>query len=367
LALTCTVILLFVFHYIHFHYAGCHEPGCMDVVSDLQEIMDTTADPCLNFYQFVCGNFERAYPWSDSYIQVVELRMREAYRAMLETHQESVEHTVIESTVRAFRRCMRDYKDRVDNVEPLRKLYRRLQQTWKASGSGRSQAGILGFLMSLSLKFGLPVFLKANVTQDLRSRNNSVLQLEVQDAGPPLDRPIIEDILRRVHKNAQWLESTPKAIGYGQLGTEMAELLVRSLYPSEPSLHRKVEWLSTRGDLNDSTECVRKSRIDYTGEDAGEDALFEDWASLIGLRVAFKAFSNSTPWEEAERPFVTGVNSGWQAFFVASCLRRCWAASRTGASAADAKCNLPAMHSKDFALAFGCAPETRMNPTTKCD
>ncbi|EEC07678.1 hypothetical protein IscW_ISCW018452 [Ixodes scapularis] len=368
MTLTSSAIVFFVLYYVHRNFTGCHEPNCMDVGNDLEAIMDTKADPCQNFYQFVCGNFEIAYPSSVSYLSVIELRMREAYRAMLETHQESSKPTVIESTILAFRRCMRDYKDQVDDVASLQRLYRDLQGTWTQKSSNRSKASILGFLMLLSLRYGTPIFLKANVTQDLRSPRNLVLQLEIQDAGPPLDRMIIENILRRVLEDVQWLgSSTLKAISYGQLGTETAGLLAQSMHPSDPFLHRHVRGLSTLADFNTSMKCISESRFHYTGQYADTDGVVKDWASLVGLRVAFKAYSNSTPKKEAEQPYVPGVDSGWQAFFVASCLLGCQAASKTEASTADAKCNLPVMHSTDFAKAFDCASNSQMNPVAKCD
>ncbi|KAL3208810.1 hypothetical protein MRX96_052452 [Rhipicephalus microplus] len=60
--LASTVVVVYAPVYIEKHFAACHSPKCMDLRTDLALMMDSEADPCRDFYRFVCANFESVYP-----------------------------------------------------------------------------------------------------------------------------------------------------------------------------------------------------------------------------------------------------------------------------------------------------------------
>lgn len=202
----------------------------MDAVSDLQLMMNARADPCQDFFQFVCGNFDRAYPKSRSYLDVIAHRMREAYRDMLDSYvpSSSENELVVNTTVLAFRRCMEEYRDKLEDLLPLRALDDEIGALWSEMNPNELEVSLLTLLMTLSLNHGVPVLLRASVTQSIKSSGVNVLQLDVEDIGEPLGRWSTLDILMTITRNTTWVFAKNLSRTIFTTVTEMEALLSKS-------------------------------------------------------------------------------------------------------------------------------------------
>lgn len=255
--LTCTVLVFFVAYLIRRNYPGCHHPNCMDAASDLQHIMDAQADPCDDFFRFVCGNFESAYPKAASYLDVITLRMKEAYREMLESYSTSPEDDVIETTVVAFRRCMQEYHDQLEHLTPLQRLDDDIGVLWQGIHPEDVEVDLLNFLMTLSLTHGVPVLLRVSVTQNVKSPGSNVLQLDAENIEEPFGRWVTRDVVTAVARNLSWVVAKSLSKEIFNTAQDIAALLRKS--SQEP---RKPEFVSINNVSNVFTHVTPQKFMD---------------------------------------------------------------------------------------------------------
>ncbi|XP_037515027.1 neprilysin-1 [Rhipicephalus sanguineus] len=144
-----------------------------------------------------------------------------------------------------------------------------------------------------------------------------------------------------------------------------------SMY-DEKSMQREWGTPEFMKKYTERTLCLRESHRAAEAKKARQGVLndtvdSENLADFVGTALAHAAFA-SLP--SAERNLaLPGLNlTAEHLFFIGSCAKLCarqnvnserYAASRF-------RCNVPLMNMAEFSSAFGCAPESPMNPSKKC-
>ncbi|KAL1474243.1 hypothetical protein MTO96_038135 [Rhipicephalus appendiculatus] len=93
----------------------------------------------------------------------------------------------------------------------------------------------------------------------------------------------------------------------------------------------------------------------------------ENLADLVGTVLAHAAFASLPPVER--NVTLPGLNlTAEHLFFIGHCAKWCeWKnVNSVRYAAGHFRCIVPLMNMAEFSAAFGCAPGTPMNPSTKC-
>ncbi|XP_077548806.1 kell blood group glycoprotein-like [Haemaphysalis longicornis] len=203
-SLATTVVILYVPAYARARLAACNDPRCMDLSTDLRLIMREGADPCHDFFSFVCGDFETAYAAEPTYADAVGERVKRSFRRMVRELAADFSEKVEDIPLIAYRKCMDEYHAKAEDFDPIHEYMDSLTDYWrKITGSTKLYKNVY-FLLALSLKYGTPVFLRAAVVRNAFTRQQNVLQLDVEKARKPLPRAAIQKIIAHWWGRRHW-------------------------------------------------------------------------------------------------------------------------------------------------------------------
>lgn len=89
----------------------CTSSDCIRAAAHLLESIDDQIDPCDDFFQFTCGNWDKLHPrpvnWNSwSWIEIVEEQIEQQIRIFLESKPTSNEPKAISLSRTMYRSCM---------------------------------------------------------------------------------------------------------------------------------------------------------------------------------------------------------------------------------------------------------------------
>ncbi|XP_075726382.1 uncharacterized protein LOC142768304 [Rhipicephalus microplus] len=203
--LASTVVVVYAPVYIEKHFAACHSPKCMDLRTDLALMMDSEADPCRDFYRFVCANFESVYPRSPSYMDAFTKLVKQSFREML--NQFVVESPVVTEhyPLSAYRQCIDSYKAKYHSLDAIINNDDDLVEIWNNIRDRNTMNWKFDYLMKLSLDRGTPVFIGADVVRNAFTRRHYMLRIKAEKVKQPSDRRTVINIIELFKRESSWV------------------------------------------------------------------------------------------------------------------------------------------------------------------
>ncbi|CAG5129048.1 unnamed protein product, partial [Candidula unifasciata] len=170
----------------------CLTAGCVTAASRLLTSMDSAVDPCDNFFDFACGNWNKLniIPADKSFFNTFA-KLGDDIQALLKNLLEKpIDPLDIEATVKAkklYMSCMNESQIDSEGLEPVRKLLADLGtwpilhgDAWDPDGS----VSVLDLIVKLTL-YNNKILIDQWVSADDKDSEINIIQLDQADLGMP--------------------------------------------------------------------------------------------------------------------------------------------------------------------------------------
>ncbi|KAK3795898.1 hypothetical protein RRG08_040694 [Elysia crispata] len=180
----------------------CLTPGCVNAASRLVSTMDNSVEPCDNFYDFACGNWNKKNTIPDdqpSYNTFSKLgdEIQVILKRYIEQDVDSAKDTKF--TVKAkhlYRSCMNETQINSEGLTPIHDLLQDLGgwpilegvSSWK-----RTQADVLDLLIKLNL-IDQNFLIWQTVSADDKDSSMNIIQLDQSDLGMPVREYFLDEV-----------------------------------------------------------------------------------------------------------------------------------------------------------------------------
>ncbi|XP_068943101.1 kell blood group glycoprotein [Petaurus breviceps papuanus] len=199
LLLSLTLVFSVLLFYI-FHSCGprpCESPVCLELVATYLTTGNTSAQPCTDFFSFVCGNLTSVWAnESRDILQVLKEKNQNQLRKILETSILWPPDSAEEKTVRFYKACMDTEAIDASGVEPLTQVIEELGG-WPISGNW-TLPDFNHTLKLLMSRYGSFPFFKAYLRLQPSSPHMPVIQIDQPEFQIPFqpDQKNYPEILR---------------------------------------------------------------------------------------------------------------------------------------------------------------------------
>uniref|UniRef100_A0A1A9WAX7 Peptidase M13 N-terminal domain-containing protein n=1 Tax=Glossina brevipalpis TaxID=37001 RepID=A0A1A9WAX7_9MUSC len=167
--------------------------SCYNTASYLLEAMDTTIDPCDDFYRYACGSWEKKFPipkdkGSISTFRILEDKVSSILKGLLEKPIKDDDNQATVKAKTMYRNCMDTAQIRKIGEVKLKQIIKSLggwpviEANWKPSN-----ATIEELLGKVHRRYGLPILAKVFVGIDNMNTSAYILKMD-QPAFPLLSR-----------------------------------------------------------------------------------------------------------------------------------------------------------------------------------
>ncbi|XP_070794558.1 kell blood group glycoprotein isoform X3 [Pituophis catenifer annectens] len=175
------LVLVIVFSIITCDLESCNTASCLLLLSRLQKAQNGTIDPCEDFFNYACGNWEANNTWDIDMpsMNMFDVLLEENYlimKKLLEEPQLGTNSSAKEKAVRFYTSCMNTDQIEAQGAEPLKKLINEIGG-WNITGSWK-QTDFNQTLQILMEKYSTFPFFKAYVRPSSSDPSTNIIQID---------------------------------------------------------------------------------------------------------------------------------------------------------------------------------------------
>ncbi|KAK0158638.1 hypothetical protein PV328_009615 [Microctonus aethiopoides] len=190
----------------------CDSEDCIRTAASLKECMDTSIDPCDDFYKYACGRWPENHPtinanvmnsWFNERSDKVTWKVRDLLR---QTSSDKKVPWAVEQAKILYRSCLDDDSKNALGLTPTFNLLKELTLPQIPALLGRKDGDFLKKIALVRRVLGKDIFIGIDVMVDPRNKSRNVIVLDTPSALSPLPGEI-QKRLKTVRAMAAQLET----------------------------------------------------------------------------------------------------------------------------------------------------------------
>ncbi|XP_029037106.2 endothelin-converting enzyme homolog [Osmia bicornis bicornis] len=204
IALLLTMTLVFsILYAIRKERQLCETEKCVRIAASLKESMDTSVDPCDDFYKYVCGKWPDEHPIPDNSLtnSWFEERRERVYRKIRESLRENVTRNNVPWAVTQakilYSSCMDVHSMDELGVAPLFDLLEELNLPSIPAAFTKKTTDYIEQMARVKKVLGRDIFFGFDIIPDPRNTSNNIMVLDTPITSSPL--PNDKELERRLH------------------------------------------------------------------------------------------------------------------------------------------------------------------------
>ncbi|XP_065303849.2 endothelin-converting enzyme homolog [Dermacentor albipictus] len=181
-------------------YPYCDHPTkCFDYEEELAASVDPAVDPCDNFYEHVCGNWDRMHPvpGTSGPGQLLVLQSRVYGFVLNELERSPPKHQVkaVRRSVSAYQRCLNVFEERRDHTKVVFEIFKKFNFVWP-SLTLPIKFDLMEYLLGMSLEYNLATPAQLYLVPYMKTYKRYGLGFSVSEIfqGPKVQEDIAECI-----------------------------------------------------------------------------------------------------------------------------------------------------------------------------
>lgn len=276
-------------------YRPCLNESCVLIASNIIQAMDTSVDPCEDFYSYSCNGWVKANPIPDGdksmwgTFQKLEQQNQLVIKHVLEQPTETLKSKAEQKAKMYYESCL-DPNDAVETLgaEPMHNLLRKIGG-WNISDSGFNinTWTLQNITQTIQNKYSIGALFSYAVNEDDRNSSRHVLQID--QSG--LSLPTRENYLNKTEQHEKVLKA------YLEYMTKVGVLLKGEENTTRDQMQAVMDFETRLANITTPSDLKRDEESIYnlmTIADLQEKAPFIDWRKFFedAMRIVGKKITS---------------------------------------------------------------------------